>query len=50
MLKFIEFWDGRKLTTKFGQGDMLNIRKLFTKRWVDWVENKVKWQDLLFHA
>lgn len=50
MLKFIELWDGSKLTNKFGQEDMINIRKLYTKKWLDWAENRVIWQELLFHT
>lgn len=47
MLKYIELWDGRNVTYYFKQSDMPNIRMLYTEKWVNWVQNKVKCQTLL---
>jgi hypothetical protein len=48
MLKFIELWNGRKLLASINQKDMETIRKQFTLKWLEWCDNKIAWQDLLF--
>jgi hypothetical protein len=47
MLKFIESWDGRKMST-INPMDMPIIRKLFTLKWLQWEDNRTEWQELLF--
>uniref|UniRef100_A0ACD5Y043 Uncharacterized protein n=2 Tax=Avena sativa TaxID=4498 RepID=A0ACD5Y043_AVESA len=46
MLKFIEYWTGRKILT-FNPIDMPIIRKIFTLKWLEWEENQTEWVEKL---
>jgi hypothetical protein len=48
MLKFIEFWNGRKLISAINPNDMPTIRKIMTLKWLEWEENITSWQQILF--
>jgi hypothetical protein len=48
MLKAIELWNGRKMIAAIDPSDMPNIRKTSTLKWLEWVDNKIEWQELLF--
>jgi 3-deoxy-D-arabino-heptulosonate 7-phosphate (DAHP) synthase len=48
MLKFIELWNGRKLINSINPMEMPIIRKLLTLKWLQWVDNKISWQEMLF--
>jgi hypothetical protein len=48
MLKAIELWNGRKMIATINPSDMPNIRKQSTLKWLEWVDNKIEWQELLF--
>lgn len=50
MLKFIELWNGRKLLDALNPMDMPTIRKQLTLKWLEWSENTISWQDILFSA
>jgi hypothetical protein len=48
MLKFIELWNGRKLINSINPMEMPITRKLLTLKWLQWVDNKISWQEMLF--
>ncbi|XP_047088481.1 uncharacterized protein LOC124700392 [Lolium rigidum] len=48
MLKAIELWNGRKMTAAINPSDMPDIRKQSTLKWLECVDNKIEWQELLF--
>ncbi|KAK1630469.1 hypothetical protein QYE76_004784, partial [Lolium multiflorum] len=47
VLKFIESWNDIRMLP-FNPSDMPVLRKLYLKKWVDHVNNKIDWQKLLF--
>jgi hypothetical protein len=48
MLMAIELWNGRKMTAAINPSDMPDIRKQSTLKWLECVDNKIEWQELLF--
>ncbi|KAM0910925.1 hypothetical protein ACQ4PT_013806 [Festuca glaucescens] len=47
MLKYIECWNGRRMAP-INPSDMPAFRKIFLKKWMDYVENRIDWEELLF--
>jgi hypothetical protein len=47
MLKYIECWNGRRMAP-INPSDMHALRKIFLKKWMDYVENRIDWEELLF--
>jgi hypothetical protein len=47
MLKYIECWNGRRMAA-INPSDMPTLRKIFLKKWMDYVENRIDWEELLF--
>lgn len=47
MLKFIELWTGRQMLA-LNPAEMPIIRKFLLQKWLEWVDNKVAWQELIF--
>nr|XP_051221660.1 putative ubiquitin-like-specific protease 1B [Lolium perenne] len=47
MLKYIECWNGRRMAA-INPSDMPALRKIFLKKWMDYVENRIDWEELLF--
>ncbi|KAM0898926.1 hypothetical protein ACQ4PT_021638 [Festuca glaucescens] len=47
MLKYIECWNGRRMAP-INPSDMPALRKIFLKKWMDYVENMIDWEELLF--
>ncbi|KAM0860914.1 hypothetical protein ACQ4PT_046233 [Festuca glaucescens] len=48
ILKSIELWNGRKMIAAINPYDMPTIRKQCTLKWLEWVDNTIQWQELLF--
>lgn len=48
MLKLIELWNGRKMLGALNPKDMPAVRKPLTLKWLQWTENRVSWEELLF--
>jgi hypothetical protein len=48
MLKFIELWTGRKMLNVINPQDLPIIRKQMTLKWLQWVDNVIAWQEILF--
>jgi hypothetical protein len=48
MLKFIELWTRRKMLNVINPQDLPIIRKQLTLKWLQWVDNVIAWQEILF--
>jgi hypothetical protein len=48
MLKFIELWNGRKILGLINPNDMPTIRKQLTLKWLEWCDNSIAWQEMLY--